>query len=89
MGAWLAAQNWQPHGVWISSARRCQDTWHGLQAGGFGTDLVALSSSDLYVADAPQIGHLLKSCPAERLLLIGHNPGLTDFGECRLPIAPA
>ena len=84
-GAWLAAQNLSPDLVLCSSATRTRQTWHGVA--------VALSQA-APEADAPEVRYedglyhggrtevvdLLRAVPeaVETVLIIGHNPTISD-----------
>jgi phosphohistidine phosphatase len=78
-----------PLEVWVSDAQRAQETWRALspafEAEGIGRDGVQVRHrADLYLASAEALyDHILEASVAssapQTLILIGHNPGLSDL----------
>jgi phosphohistidine phosphatase len=87
IGAWLAAQGHVPEAVLVSSARRTQETWE-LLAPTLERPVPMTVEPDLYHAEAQQILQHLRGASVQKVMLIGHNPGI---GECahRIVAEPA
>lgn len=76
MGAWLVAQGLRPDQVLTSSARRTLETLSGLGLG----QVTAQVLPALYHAHPAAILAALRDHGQGRcVLLLGHNPGLSDF----------
>lgn len=77
-GRVLAA--YSPDLVWCSSATRAVQTWEGAQLGGAQCGDVRVSD-DLYAASGRDMLVRLQNTPASAntVLLIAHEPGLTDL----------
>lgn len=76
IGAWLRAQGYLPDQVLVSSARRTLETLAGLGLGA----VPALALPDLYHAHpAMLLAALRQHGQGSSVLLLGHNPGLSDF----------
>ncbi|HEY5790212.1 MAG TPA: histidine phosphatase family protein [Gammaproteobacteria bacterium] len=81
VGAWLAAQGWLPDHVVASPAKRAKATARKVcQELGVDPDAIDWQPR-AYLADVPTLLSLLARCPvaAERVLLVGHNPGLEEL----------
>ena len=78
----LAARGFRPEQALVSPARRALDTLAGLRAG-----LSSLASTEtdaaLYLASAGQLLARLRRIPDEtsQVLLVGHNPGLSELAQ--------
>ncbi|MGB7243582.1 MAG: histidine phosphatase family protein [Sulfitobacter sp.] len=76
LGEWLGSQDLAPDEVLSSSAQRTHDTYQGLDL----QDTIRVSwSRDLYLAGAERMMTVLKSASGNRVLMLGHNPGIADF----------
>lgn len=80
MGQVLAERSWQPDLVLCSPAARTRETW-ALLAPALGTVPPCRQLPSLYLATPAQLWRVLRRAPdeVERLLVIGHNPGLEEF----------
>ncbi|GLS46901.1 SixA phosphatase family protein [Methylobacterium brachythecii] len=79
MGAYLRAEKLVPDHVFVSPARRTQETWEMVRRDLPGVEAETVPM--IYEASASRILDAVHSAPdrAETLLVIGHNPGLQDF----------
>ena len=77
MGAWLKRSGHLPQEALVSTARRTRDTFYGL---GVTTENVEFVSS-LYHPNAQNLLSTLQSATAASVILISHNPGITEFAE--------
>ncbi|WP_019895658.1 SixA phosphatase family protein [Hydrogenovibrio halophilus] len=78
IAAWLDQQQLWPDAVWVSSAKRAQQTLKRLQL----PKTIPVETVDaLYLADTERLESLLANFPAQtqRLLWVGHNPGFEQF----------
>ena len=66
----------------VSPARRAVETF-ALVSGGWGIDLDLRSEPRLYGASLAELSAIIAEAPpqVERLLLVGHNPGLHDLAK--------
>lgn len=74
MAHWIKEKSLSPSLVWVSPAKRAQQTLKRLQL----PDITQIKTIDsLYLASDTQLLQLLSEVPtdAERVMLIGHNPG--------------
>lgn len=74
---WFGEQNAWPDLVWVSPAKRAQQTLKRLS---LPKDIPVETQETLYMASRDQLLTLLAKIPEhfERVLLIGHNPGFED-----------
>lgn len=82
MGQLLKEENLLPDLIISSSAKRCRKTAeHVIEGSGYRGE--ARLTGELYEADAPKLRDFAGLLPAsaDRVLLIGHNPGLEVFLE--------
>lgn len=80
MARWMAEQGIAPELVLVSTARRCRETWAGMQAEFPARPTVEMEDG-LYLASAAEILARLRRLPAGRreVMVIGHNPGLHEL----------
>lgn len=76
MAAWLEAQQVQPDVILCSTARRAQQTLNRLCKD---CDMQVHNLDSLYLADLPTLLNELAKVEGERIMLIGHNPGLENL----------
>jgi len=82
VGALLLRENLAPGLIISSTARRARQTAKRIKrAGGFECDLI--KDDRVYLADPKQLVSVLREAPSqlERLMLVGHNPGLEELVE--------
>ena len=82
VGAWLAAEDCEPDLVLCSSARRARETLEGLLGAG-GWQPPVVFEEGLYHAEPEAVLELIAwlGGTAHRLLVVGHNPGLSDLSS--------
>ncbi len=88
LGGWLKAKGYRPERALISTARRAQETWAGVVAavGAAPTSYVP----EIYHAAPDTLLAVLRAAPeVERLLLLGHQPGIGTFARRLLAEPPA
>ena len=80
MARWMAEKGIAPELVLVSTARRCRETWAGMQPE-FPSRPTVEAEDGLYLASATQLLARLRRLPAGRreVMLIGHNPGLHEL----------
>lgn len=76
LGQWLASENLEPDQVISSSSARTRETYLRLNMKATPT-----FTRDLYHAAPSDIWRVVHSASGTRVLLIGHNPGVSDFAE--------
>lgn len=77
LGKWLIKQNIMPDLILVSPALRAQQTLKRICNECAAT---AITVNELYLADLAQLKHILAEAPhAERIMIIGHNPGLESL----------
>jgi phosphohistidine phosphatase len=82
-GAWLAARN-VPELVLCSPAKRTRQTWHAVAANlPAGAAPVVRYDQRLYLGGADQLLELVRGIegPVTSVLVIGHNPSLSDLAS--------
>jgi phosphohistidine phosphatase len=87
MGGWLKRKGYLPGHALVSTARRTQETWAGVvaAAGAAPTTYVP----ELYHAGPETILDVLRGAPeAERVLVLGHQPGIGMFARRVVAEAP-
>ena len=83
LGAWLLQQNQLPDYIVCSPAKRARQTAEKLcDQIGFSTQLLEYDQQ-IYAAELEDLLSVLSNCPddAERIMLVGHNPGLEELLE--------
>lgn len=83
LGHWLRERGYKPDAVLSSSATRTRETFSLL-----GTKAPVTFKPELYLASSGVMLKWLKTCQADTILLIGHNPGIADLAEGILTAAP-
>ncbi len=81
VGVWLRAHGLVPDYVIASTARRARGTARRA-AGKMGLDRDRVVQDErIYAASVPALMAILQDCPesAQRVMLVGHNPGLEDL----------
>lgn len=87
IGAWLAANGYQPDEVIASSAARTQETWSRI-AGALAPVALVRSETRLYHAEPEMMLRMLRTATGRTVAMIGHNPGIAEFAArmLRLPV---
>ncbi len=82
IGEFLAGRDELPQLVLCSSARRTRETFERVQRQ-LGSELPAAIESDLYLASCEALLARIRALPEEieRVLLVGHNPGIGELAE--------
>ena len=81
-GAWLARAGYPPDHALVSSARRAQETWAALSAGG-GWQVEPDVSRLLYSAEPETVIDLLREIPGgvRAVVVVGHNPTMASLAN--------
>lgn len=87
MGAWLAARECCPAEVVTSPARRTLETWERM-APAFPADTLMRREPALYDADPEAMVAVLRHCAVTPVLMLGHNPGISEFAASLLKQTP-
>lgn len=87
LGQWLASRGYVPEKVLCSDAVRTRATWSGLAPALPGTPILELKPA-LYHAGSDVMLAVLKHAKADTVMMIGHNPGISDFAEKLVAHAP-
>ena len=82
LGDWLRSKEWLPGEVLCSTAARTRETLDRLQL-----DVPVRYVDALYHAGSDVMDTVLKTASAATVLMVGHNPGITEFAA-RLMAAP-
>lgn len=84
LGDWMRAHEGVPDQVLCSPARRTRETWEGL-----GLDSALAIKDCLYHADPDTMLRAIRDAEGNRVLLIGHNPGIAFLAHQLVETAPA
>ena len=76
LGNWLRANDLLPDFALVSAAKRTVETFDELKL-----DCPFEKKKKLYLAPSEEIFHQLRQVNANRLLLICHNPGISEFSQ--------
>ena len=87
LGAWLASRGYAPDEVLCSDAARTHETWTGLAPALAGSPVLTLKSA-LYHAGPDVMLAVLRHAKADTVMMIGHNPGISEFAERIVAQAP-
>ena len=77
---WLAQKGYLPDTVLVSGARRTVETWDRM-ASRMPETATMESNPALYLAGSDLIMNVLKSQTAPSVMVICHNPGISDFAQ--------
>ncbi|MDU9005907.1 SixA phosphatase family protein [Sedimentitalea todarodis] len=83
LGEWLSDKPWQTDQALVSTATRTRETFAGL-----GLSLDAEFTRTLYHADAAELQLVLETAVGATVLMIGHNPGISEFAQDMAATAP-
>ena len=86
LGPWLGSRGYLPDEVLCSTANRTRQTWDGIAASLPAGATLRLVPA-LYQAEADTILGVLRQATSPVVLLIGHNPGISEVAH-RLPAQP-
>jgi phosphohistidine phosphatase len=90
LGVWLASRGYIPDEVLCSDALRTRKTWSGIAPALPGTPVLELKPA-LYHAGADVMLAVLRHAKGETVMMIGHNPGISEFAQrlvARMPANP-
>jgi phosphohistidine phosphatase len=83
IGHWMQEENYVPHQILSSSAKRTRETFEGLGIEGKPAYL-----DKLYEADPQDMLEVLRGATGATVLMIGHNPTIADFAHDLVVQAP-
>lgn len=86
IGRWLVMNGHRPDEVILSGAARTVQTWEGI-ATAFEPPPPVMAERSLYEASADTILDVLRAATASSVMMIGHNPGFSEFAN-RIVLAP-
>lgn len=83
IGAWLKRQGWVPELIYSSPAIRARETIESVIAAGGGEAGNLHWDDELYLASQDRLLQRIRTLPPdiERVMLVGHNPGLEELLE--------
>lgn len=90
LGEWLASRGYVPEQVLCSDALRTRKTWSGIAPALPGTPILDLKPA-LYHAGPDVMLAVLRHATAPVVMVIGHNPGISEFAHrivARAPLSP-
>lgn len=76
LGDWLRDAGWRPDQALVSDAVRTRETFAGLNL-----PLQAEFTGALYHANPTDMQLVLEMATGDTVLMIGHNPGISEFAE--------
>lgn len=80
LGEWLASRGYVPGEVLCSDALRTRKTWSGIAPALPGTPILTLKPA-LYHAGSDVMMAVLRHATADTVMMIGHNPGISEFAQ--------
>ena len=86
IGAWLDKQGYLPDRALVSTARRAQETWAGIVAVAGAAPTAYLP--EIYNAAPETLLAAVRGASGERVLLLGHQPGIGAFARAILADPP-
>jgi phosphohistidine phosphatase len=87
VGTWLHDNNYIPDQVISSTAKRCVETWAGLEQA-MKLGITPEFDRSLFHAHVGNMLEKLKSASGDTVLMLGHNPGIAGFAEELLESIP-
>ena len=88
LGVWLCSRGYVPDEVLCSDALRTRKTWSGIAPALPGTPVLELKPS-LYHAGPDVMLAVLKHAKGDTVMMIGHNPGISEFAARLVARAPS
>ena len=88
LGVWLASRGYVPDEVLCSDALRTRKTWSGIAPALPGTPVLELKPA-LYHAGPDVMLAVLKHAKGDTVMMIGHNPGISEFAARLVARVPA
>ncbi len=85
IGGFLKKEQLLPDEIISSDATRTKETVEGL---GLNEDIPTEYRRDLYLANSDVMLGVLKKATAGTVMMVGHNPGIVDFADRLLKVAP-
>jgi phosphohistidine phosphatase len=83
LGDWMRAQGWIPDQALVSDAVRTRDTFQRLVL-----PVEAEFTGSLYHANPADMQLVLEMAQGKAVLMIGHNPGISEFAEAMAQTPP-
>lgn len=87
LGDWLSSRGYVPDEVLCSDALRTRKTWSGIAPALPGTPILELKPA-LYHAGPDVMLAVLRHGKGETVMMIGHNPGISEFAQRLVGKAP-
>ena len=87
LGVWLCSRGYIPDEVLCSDALRTRKTWSGIAPALPGTPVLELKPA-LYHAGPDVMLAVLKHAKGDTVMMIGHNPGISEFAARLVARAP-
>ncbi|MDE3120590.1 MAG: histidine phosphatase family protein [Paracoccaceae bacterium] len=90
LGEWLASRGYIPDEVITSDAKRTMETWEGIAPALPGSPALR-ETHKLYQAGPDVMLAVLKHAKGDTVMMLGHNPGISEFAQrlvARAPLNP-
>ncbi|NBO21173.1 MAG: histidine phosphatase family protein [Rhodobacteraceae bacterium] len=87
LGDWLSSRGYIPDEVLCSDSLRTRKTWSGIAPALPGTVILHIKPA-LYHAGPDVMLAVLRHATADCVMMIGHNPGISDFADRLVAHAP-
>jgi phosphohistidine phosphatase len=84
LGDWLRDADWTPDQALVSDSERTRETFERLKL-----SLAAEFTGALYHANPTDMQLVLEMATGDTVLMIGHNPGISEFAEVMARTPPA
>ena len=91
LGDWMASRGYEPEEVLCSTAQRTRETWERVALAPLEVRPALRFEPDLYHATPEQMLAILRTATAPTVMMLGHNPGISEFASmlpARLPMDP-
>lgn len=91
IGDWMASRGYEPEEVLCSSAQRTKDTWATIAGAPLEVRPLLRIEPGLYHASAEKMLTILRTASQPTVMMLGHNPGISDFAAslpARVPLDP-
>ncbi len=87
LGEWLGSRGYEPDQVLCSTALRTRETWTTVSVAPLEVMPKVETIEALYHASSDVMLKLLKRAKGDTVMMLGHNPGITEFARS-LPSQP-